>query len=71
MNIFGIHLKKVNILYFFCFLQAANAGEDLEFLSSTAIHNPSTRMSPFNMTGGFDDGASDLDTLEDDPMMGT
>ena len=49
-------------------IQASATDEDLEFLSNTGNSNTPSQMSPFNMTGGFDDTASqsDLDTLDDD-----
>lgn len=49
-------------------IEASATDEDLEFLSNTGNSNTPSQMSPFNMTGGFDDTASqsDLDTLDDD-----
>ncbi|XP_060571095.1 uncharacterized protein LOC132729346 isoform X2 [Ruditapes philippinarum] len=50
------------------FMEASATDKDLEFLSNTGNSNTPSQMSPFNMTGGFDDTASqsDLDTLDDD-----
>ena len=48
----------------------ASQEEEIDFLT-TASDNRDTpsQLSPFNMTGGFDDSASqsDIDTLDDDP----
>ncbi|KAL4223882.1 Deoxynucleotidyltransferase terminal-interacting protein 1 [Mactra antiquata] len=50
-------------------LEASPAEEELDFLSNTGNSNTPTQMSPFNMTGGFDDSVSqsDLDNMDDDP----
>ena len=56
----------------YLYLQTSPVDEDLDFLTSGGdTDDPASRLSPFNLTGGFDDTASqsDIDTLDDETSI--
>lgn len=67
---FGSYFPYLNFFFCVCVWQkSSSADTETEFFSGNDNDNTSN-MSPFNMTGGFDDGASpspsELENMEDE-----